>query len=153
MSMKSNNHTPEQNNFVSSNKNNEFQNKFNNFMKEFSSNDYSKNFSKMTFKKDATMNTQPQQPQKLENEKKSTESTSKGNAKPNPQNTKFFRFPNQEMPVGGSSQLVHWKNPVLHEVIPVQGSESQYVRFANWHLNGQGLDWNLCDKCNTRCWA
>ena len=25
---------------------------------------------------------------------------------------------------------------VLHEVIPVQGSESQYVRFANWHLNG-----------------
>ena len=136
MSMKSNNHTPEQNNFVSSNKNNEFQNKFNNFMKEFSSNDYSKNFSKMTFKKDATMNTQPQQPQKLENEKKSTESTSKGNAKPNPQNTKFFRFPNQEIPVGGSSQLVHWKNPVLHEVIPVQGSESQYVRFANWHLNG-----------------
>ena len=69
MSMKSNDHTPEQNNFVSSNKNNEFQNKFNNFMKEFSSNDYSKNFSKMTFKKDATMNTQPQQPRKLENEK------------------------------------------------------------------------------------
>ena len=108
MSMSSNDYTPEENKFVNSNESNEFQNKFNNFMKEFSSTDYSKNFSNMPFKKDVIKTTQSQQPQKIDNETMSTESPSKGNAKPNPQNTKFFRFPNQEMPVGGSSQLVHW---------------------------------------------
>lgn len=52
------------------------------------------------------------------------------------QGTRFFKFPTTQLPVGGQSHLLHWKNPAMFDIVPVQGSESQYVQFANWHLNG-----------------
>ena len=52
------------------------------------------------------------------------------------QGTRFFKFPTTELPIGGESHLLHWKNPAMFDIIPVKGSESQYVQFAGWHLNG-----------------
>ena len=52
------------------------------------------------------------------------------------QGTRFFKFPTTDLPIGGESHLLHWKNPAMFDIIPVKGSESQYVQFAGWHLNG-----------------
>ena len=52
------------------------------------------------------------------------------------QGTRFFKFPTTDLPVGAESHLLHWKNPAMFDIVPVKGSESQYVQFAGWHLNG-----------------
>ena len=37
------------------------------------------------------------------------------------QGTRFFKFPTTQLPVGGQSHLLHWKNPAMFDIVPVQG--------------------------------
>ena len=50
--------------------------------------------------------------------------------------TRFFKFPNQEIPIGSTMHLAKWKSLSNYEVVAVKGNETEYVEFANWHLNG-----------------
>ena len=96
------------------------------------------------------MNTQPQQPQSWRT-KRSRLNLQARVTQSQTSEHQVLPIPKSRM-IGGSSQLVHWKNPVLrgHSVrfrIPIR---SLCELAPKWR---QGLDWNLCNKCNTRSWT
>lgn len=81
-------------------------------------------------------------PTPTNNNEKATvkQATNQDSSKPiTTNNTRFFKFPSERMPQGGSSRMVHWQSPGQYSILDVNGAEAQFVGYANWHLNGAKL--------------